>query len=48
MSDRPKCMHCGKPADYICSNCKQNAICEDEEDDFCPKCGAEQGYWDEI
>ncbi|MFX0085569.1 MAG: hypothetical protein ACFFAU_07840 [Candidatus Hodarchaeota archaeon] len=46
--DRPKCMHCGNPADYICANCGKYAICEDEEDDYCPKCGEENGFWTEI
>ena len=43
-----KCYVCGNRADYVCANCGKKAICEDEEDEFCPECGSESGFWDEI
>ncbi|MFW9992089.1 MAG: hypothetical protein ACFFD4_08495 [Candidatus Odinarchaeota archaeon] len=46
--ERPNCMHCGKPADYICNKCGVSAICEEEDDSYCTKCGEEEGYWEEL
>ena len=43
-----KCMHCGAPAEYICGTCGESAICEAEDDPYCPSCGDEDGFWDEY
>lgn len=47
-TDRPNCMHCGEPAEYICGSCEESAICEAEDDPYCPNCGQEDGVWEEY
>ena len=44
-AERPKCMHCSNPAELVCKNCGESAICDNENDEYCPKCGEETGKW---